>query len=215
MKLYYFETPNPRLACAVARHTGAPVEYVRVDLWQGEQRRPEYLAINPNAKVPTLVDDDRVLWEAPAIACYLAAKMGSDLWPQDDAKRIDITRWINWATAHFSRHAGSLYFERAVKPALGMGDPNPATIEESMRYFHQFATVLNDYLKGRLYLVGDRLTVADFTVASFLAVAEEAQLPLENYGEIRRWYRQIYALPAWKDPFPTSNASAEAQGVAA
>lgn len=207
MQLYYFESPNPRLACAVARHVDAPVEYFRVDLARGEQRRPEYLAINPNGKVPTLVDGSTVLWEAPAIACHLACRTGSDLWPREEGRHAEIVRWINWSTAHFSRHAGSLFFERVIRPALGLGEPDAAAMDEATRYFIQYAGVLNDVLKGREHLVGDRLSVADFTVATFLAVAEPSGLPLEGFDDIHRWYRQIEALPAWREPFPQSEVT--------
>ena len=204
MQLYYFESPNPRLACVVARHVGAPVDYVRVDLARGEHRRPDYLAINPNGKVPTLVDDRTVLWEAPAIACHLASRAGSDLWPREAGSQAEIIRWINWSTAHFSRHAGSLFFERVIKPALGLGAPDVAAMEEATRYFIQYATVLDDVLRSRGHLVGDRLSVADLTVATFLPVAEPSGLPLAGFDQIRRWYRQIEELPAWREPFPAS-----------
>ena len=58
MKLYYYETLNPQKACAVAKYLGSPVEFVRIDLAKGENRKPEYLALNPNGKVPTLTDGD-------------------------------------------------------------------------------------------------------------------------------------------------------------
>lgn len=202
MKLYYFETPSPRMACAVARHVGAPVDYVRVDLAQGEHRRPEYLAVNPNGKVPTLVDGDLTLWEAPAIACHLALGAGSDLWPADDAKRIDILRWVNWNTAHFSRHAGTLYVQHVINPLLGADAPDAAVVEEAAGYFKQFATVLDRQLRGREFLVGGRLSVADFAVGTFLPVAGPSGLALDGFDEIGRWYGQLQALPAWRDPFP-------------
>ena len=83
MKLYYAEVLNPQKACAVARHLNSPVEFVAVDLARGEQRQPDFLAINPNGKVPALTDGDRSLWESNAIMAYLAEKAGSDLWPHD------------------------------------------------------------------------------------------------------------------------------------
>ena len=91
MKLYYFDTLQPRKVCAVAKYLKAPVEYVYVDPLKGELRSPGYLALNPNGKVPTLTDGERTLWEADAIMCALAAQMNSDLWPHD-ARHIDVIR---------------------------------------------------------------------------------------------------------------------------
>ena len=67
MKLFYEQTINPRKACVVARYLNSPVDYVHIDLSKGENRTPEYLAINPNGKVPALEDGDLKLWEANAI----------------------------------------------------------------------------------------------------------------------------------------------------
>ncbi|MGI9405689.1 MAG: glutathione S-transferase N-terminal domain-containing protein, partial [Hyphomicrobiaceae bacterium] len=80
MKLYYFETPNARKPCAVAKHLGSPVDFVRLDLSSGEQKEPAFLAVNPNGKVPALHDADVRLWESHAIMAYLAHKAGSGLW---------------------------------------------------------------------------------------------------------------------------------------
>jgi glutathione S-transferase len=207
MKLYYFETPNARKACAVARYLDAPVEFVRVDLTKGEHKTPGFLAINPNGKVPALEDGDVQMWESAAIMAYLADKAGSSLWPKD-ARQIDVLRWISWDAMHFARHAGTLFFQRVIKPQFGLGDPDLAAIDEAIGFFRQFAGVLNSHLQGRDYLVGDGLTIADFAVAAFLPGAKAAQLPLEDFSEIRRWYAQLEQLPAWQEPFPSVTASA-------
>jgi glutathione S-transferase len=202
MKLYYFETPNGRKPCAVAKHLSVRVEYVRVDLSKGQQRQPDFLATNPNGKIPALEDGDVKLWEAHAIMCYLAYKAGSDLWPKSDLEKIDLIRWLNWDTAHFSRHAGRLFFERVIKPHFGIGEPNPTEIQDATGYFKQFAAVLNEHLKGRKYILGSHLTVADFALGAFLPHAKEAQMPLDDCGEIRRWHDSLMELPAWRQPFP-------------
>jgi glutathione S-transferase len=207
MQLYYFETPNARKACAVARHLNAPVEFVRVDLAKGEHKAPAFLAINPNGKVPALADGAVRLWESAAIMCYLADQAGSSLWPRD-ARQIDIVRWLSWDIAHFSRHAGTLFFQRVIKPHFGLGEPDLAAIDEALGFFRQFAGVLNGHLEGRRYLVGDGLTVADFAVASFLAHAREARMPLDEFPQIRRWYARLEELPAWREPFPTTASAA-------
>jgi glutathione S-transferase len=201
MKLYYAESLCPRKACAVARHLDSPVEYVHVDLGKGEHQEPAYLAINPNGKVPALTDGDRALWEANAIMCYLADKAGSDLWPRD-GRQIEIVRWLGWDADHFTRHAGTLYFEHLVKARFGMGDPDPAAIEEALGYFRKYARVLGDHLKGRRYLVGDGLTVADFAVGVTLPYAEQVGIPLDEFPDVRRWHDRLSELEAWREPFP-------------
>jgi len=207
MKLYYFETPNARKACAVARYLNSGAEFVRVDLSKGEHKTPAFLAINPNGKVPALEDGEARIWESMAIMCYLADKAGSSLWPKD-ARQIDVIRWLSWDAMHFSRHAGTLFFQRVIKPRFGLGEPDLAAIDEAMGFFRQFAGVLNSHLEGRRYVFGDGLTVADFALASFLPHAREAMLPLDEFAEIRRWYAQLEQLPAWREPFPTPTASA-------
>lgn len=200
MKLYYCETLNPRKACAVARYLNSPVEFIRVDLGRGESKTPEFLAMNPNGKVPVLQDRGRSLWESNAIMCYLSDAAESDLWPHD-ARQIDVLRWLSWDAHHFTRHAGTLYFEHIIKHQFGMGKSDAAAVEEATRYFKIYARTLNDHLGGRKFLVGDALSVADFAVANSLPYADAAKLPLDEFPEIQRWHARLGELPAWREPF--------------
>jgi glutathione S-transferase len=207
MKLYYAETTNPRKACVVAKYLNSPVEFVHVDLRKGENRTPEFLALNPNGKVPVLETGGGSLWESNAIMCYLARIAESDLWPNDD-RQIEVMRWLSWDSQHFTRHAGSLYFQHIIKPAFGMGGPDPAVVEEATGFVKRFAAVLNDHLSGRDYLVGNGLTVADFAVAITLPYAERARIPLAEFPEIERWHGRLSELAAWVEPFPATRAAA-------
>jgi glutathione S-transferase len=207
MKLFYSETLNPRKACAVAKYLGAPVEYIRVDLGKGENRTQEFLAINPNGKVPVLEDGGTTLWEANAIMCHLSRAADSDLWPRDD-RQIEVLRWLSWSSDHFNRHAGLLYFQYLIKPYLGMGEPDAVAVAEAQKWVHQFGSVLNDHLRGRKYLVGDSLTVADFAVGVTLPYAERASIPVFEFPEIMRWHARLNELLAWRDPFPNLHAEA-------
>src|SRR6266404_2695013 len=141
MKLYYAETLAPRKACSVAGYLGLPIDYVFVDLRRGEQTRPEYLAINPNGKVPSLVDGEKKLWEADAIICHLAQRAESALWPRSAPQQIDVVRWMSWNSQHLYRHAGSLYFEYLIKPWVGMGEPDPSKVAEAQGFFRKHAGV--------------------------------------------------------------------------
>jgi glutathione S-transferase len=207
MKLYYAELLNPRKACAVAKYLNAPVEFVHVDLRKGENRTPEFLALNPNGKVPVLETGGGSLWEANAIMCYLARVAGSDLWPDDD-RQVEVMRWLSWDSWHFTRHAGTLYFEHIVKPAFGMGNADRAVVEEATGFFRRFAAVLNEHLSGRAFLVGDALTIADFAVAITLPYAQRARIPLAEFPEIERWHGRLSVVPGWLEPFPAARAAA-------
>ena len=206
MKLYYAETLNPRKACAAARYLGAPVEFVHVDLKSGEHRKPPFLSINPNGKVPVLEDGENRVWEANAIMGYLARSAGSDLWPSG-ARQIDVLRWLSWDAQHFSRHASTLYFEHVIKPIFHLGPPDETATKEATAQVRQYARVLNDHLRDRAYLLGDVLTIADFAVAAALPYAEQAQIPLAEFPEVKRWHDRLNGLAAWREPFPQAAAA--------
>lgn len=208
MKLYYAETMNPRKACAVAKYLGLPTEYIRVDLSKGEHLKPEFLTLNPNGKVPLLIDGDLLLWESAAIMVHLAVKAGSDLWPSEPTQQVEVLRWLSWDMTHFSRHGGTLYFENRIKPAFGLGEPSAAAVEEATKFYKRFAGVLDAHLAGRKYLLGDRLTIADFGAGTLLPWTKEAKLPLEGFANIARWHERLMEIPAWREPFPPTMSKA-------
>jgi glutathione S-transferase len=206
MKLYYAETLAPRKACAVASYLDLPIDYVFVDLGHGEHTKPDYLAINPNGKVPSLVDGAKNLWEADAIICHLAQRAESALWPRSAPQQIDVVRWMSWNSQHLYRHAGSLYFEYLIKPWVGMGEPDPSKVAEAQGFFRKHAGVLDQHLKGRKWLLGDDLSVADFSVAVALPYAKSAAMPLDEFPQVQRWHDQLNAFEAWRNPFPARPA---------
>lgn len=201
MKLYWSDVLSPRKACAVAKYLQSPVEYVYLDLVRGEHKTPEYLAMNPNGRVPTLVDGIRSLWESDAIMCHLAVRCDSGLWPQDD-RQIDVIRWLSWDLAHFYPHVAPLYFESIIKPRFGLGDADPGTVAREQDEFRRLATILDTHLHGRHWLVGDSITVADFAVAVALPHAERAHIPLHEFPAVQRWHERLNELEAWREPFP-------------
>ncbi len=201
MQLYYSDILSSRKACAVARYLKSPVEFRYLDLLKGDQQQPAYLAVNPNGKVPTLIDGEHVVWEADAVICYLAKRAGSDLWP-DDLRQIDIIRWFSWNAQHFYRHGGTLYFENIVKRRFGLGEPDAAAVREAQEEFRRYAAVLTEHLEDRQWLVGDGITVADFSVAITLPYADQAAMPLGEFPVVRRWLDRLNAIEAWREPFP-------------
>lgn len=205
MKLYYAETLMPRKACAVARHLGSPVEFVRVDLGRGEHKKPGYLAINPAGRVPALVDGDYRLSESNAIMAYLALRAGSDLWP-GDARQVEVIRWLSWDSEHFTRHGGSLYFEHVIRPLFDLGPADAEEVRSATSSFRQSAAVLEAHLGARDWLVGDGPTIADFAVAIALPYAEASRIPLDAFPAIGRWHERMNGLEGWRQPFPSEAA---------
>src|SRR5580704_2245129 len=155
MRLYLNPiSPNVRRVRLTAAVLGLELEEKRLDFAKGEHKNPEYLALNPNGAVPTLVDGTFVLTESRAIMQYMASKKPeSGLLPRDEAARADVTRWQFWDASHFSPQMGTLGFEKAFKAMMGLGDPDQGKIQEALTSFRRFAAVLDKRLQGRQYIV--------------------------------------------------------------
>lgn len=204
MKLYINPmSPNVRRVRLTAAVLDLEIEEKMLDFAKGEHKKPDYLALNPNGTVPTLVDGDFVLTESRAIMQYLASKKPeSGLLPQDEQARADVTRWQFWDSSHFSPQVGTVAFQRILKQMFGMGEPDAGKVEEALANFRRFATVLNKHLDGRRFVVGESLTLADLTLASSLTYASQAEVPVAEFPHIDAWFARISDLDAWKRTNP-------------
>ena len=200
MKLYHNPlSPNVRRVRLTAAVLGIELEETLLDFSKGEHKSAEYLMLNANGAVPTLVDGDFVLTESRSIMQYLASKKPeSGLLPRDEAARADVTRWQFWDAAHFSPQLGTLAFEKMIKGMMGLGDPDSAKVNDALTNFRRFAAVLNKRLEGKPYVVGNSLTVADLTLASSLMYAKQTEVSLAEFPNIEAWFARITALDGWK-----------------
>ncbi len=202
MKLYHHPlSPNCRKVLTVVNHLGLDLEMEVVDILKGKQRDPEFLAINPNGKVPALVDGELSLWESNAVMSYLAGKAEkNDLWPPD-MRRYDIMRWMYWEQAHWSRGTSTLIGEYVFKSMRGE-EPDPERVAEGEAEFSKYASVLNNHLEGKTWLVGDGLTLADFAVGALMTYAVPARYPLDDFPHINAWYARLEEQEAWQKSAP-------------
>lgn len=186
---------------AIARECDATVEIVPVDLSKGEGRSPEFLAINPNGKIPAMVDDGMKLFESNAILCYIAAKHGSPLLPTDAQGRAQVDQWLFWQTAHLSASTGKIAWERVYKERLGLGTPDQARIQEGLADLERFLGVLDGVLAKNTYVCGTKLTVADYAICATLAKTPRERLQIEaevlKHAHVKRWLGQVETRPAW------------------
>ena len=199
MKLYYSRNLNPRVAVAVAKHLVSPVDYVSASPMHPDHR-DAFRPINPNTRVPVLTTDARNYWEADAIACKLSMLAGSDFWRSGDSQP-EMVMWISWATHHLNRAGDVFYFWKLIAPTFMDVQPEQSVFDEAMADWRQFMAVLDGQLQGREWLVDDRLSYADFRVATCFPFAEAAGLPIADFLQVQRLADQLNQIDAWRDPF--------------
>ena len=198
MRLYTSPySPNCRKVHGVLMQTGLEVDEHSVDLRRGEQSKPDFLGVNPNGKVPVLVDDKTILWESNSIACYLAGQADSALWPKSD-QRYDIMRWMFWEANHWTSAIGTIIGQRI----FNRDNPDQAVIDQGLTDFRKWAAVLDSNLSSHKYVSGDALTVADFSVGVWLGYTEVCELPVAEFANIDSWYKDLSEMPAWEVMVP-------------
>jgi glutathione S-transferase len=191
-------SPNGRKVEAVILHLGLEVEIRHCNLFNGELRGADYLAINPNAKVPTLVDGEFQLWESAAIMQYLADKAGDNtLFPRDPRVRADITRWQCWEGLYFNAALGTLAFETVAKARNNVGPPDAALIEQARTTLSRFAPVLDGHMKGRKYLVDDHLTLADYSMAALEPYVTLVPFDFTPFRHIHNYFERMRQSEYW------------------
>ena len=199
MKLYNANlSPNALRVRAVAAELGLDLEIVDIDLRNGGNRKPEFLTLNPNGKVPVLVDDDLVLWESRAINGYLASlKPERNLYPSEARKRAVVDQWSYWSAIHLGPAMQRVVFERMLKPRFGMGEPDENAIQAQLKEIAQFMPVLDAGLADRQWVAGD-LSIADFAVASTFVYRKPASISLKEYANVDAWISRMEARPSWQ-----------------
>ena len=209
MKIYWIKAQAPRRVLALVKHLRIKAELVEIDLMGGGLQTPEFGALNPNRKVPTLVDGDFVLWESSAIMAHLCIRAGSDMWPAGNpAEQVEVLRWLSWNDGHWGPAVAPFYFEHVVKSTFGMGAPNRESLTSRVPDLCRFAKVLDGHLAGLSEVACGRLTIADFQLASMAAYWREAEMPFEAFPNIVRWLDRLERLPAWADPWPAGKSAA-------
>jgi glutathione S-transferase len=199
-------TVNCRKVIAGLDLIGARYERVHVDYFTGQHRSADYVALNPNAALPTLVDGDFVLWESNAILQYAADKTGnSTAYPTDLRVRADINRWLLWEASAWFQSCYVYLVENCVKPLL-KAQPDPAVIAAQDASFHKLAGILDARLTNSRWIAGAEPTIADIALAAPLHLHPYQKVPLEPHPHLRRWMTEgVEKLPCWEQSFVGEN----------
>jgi glutathione S-transferase len=176
-----------------------PHRLVGVDLSAGEQRRPEFLALNPNGKVPTLVVDGTVMFETLAIMQWLGDKFGVSrgLWPAaDDPARLVALSWSAWAYATFGAALQRLNFAGSERVPAELH--HAGQVKHVQSEMQELLAVLNGRLVGRPWLLGEAFSLADLIVASVITYSTYCGVSVDDHHEVRDWLARFQARPAFQ-----------------
>jgi len=175
---------------------GIPFEREDVGGTFGRNQTPEYLALNPNGLVPTIIDDGFVLWESNAIVRYLAGGHGNNtLCPADARLRADADRWMDWQQTTLAPPMGILFRALLKSPpdAIPQADIDNAKAKAAAAW-----TMLEAQLTGRSFVTGNDLSMADIALGN--AVHRWFSLPIERpvFAQVRAWYDRLRSRPAYQ-----------------
>jgi len=199
IRFYYHPTPNPAKIALFLEETGLAYETVPVDTSKGEQHAAAFRAINPNGKVPAIVDTDgpggreAAVFDSTAILLYLAEKTGKFLGRPED--RPELLSWLMFIATGLGPFSGqAVHFQYAAPAGLDYA------VNRYRREVERHYQVLNDHLAGRDYVVGGQYTIADISAWGWLdrasRVLKGLEDPLGGFPEIKRWFAAIDARPA-------------------
>ncbi len=166
-------------------------QHIPTDFFEGT-RTPEFRAMNPNGKVPVLVDRDFTLWESGAILAYLATD--TPWFPEERRARARVLQWM-----FFEQYSHEPYIATA-RAAMHFRPDTPeraAFLARKREAGEHALAVMEGYLAGREWFVADDPTIADIALYAYTHVAHEGGFPLDGYPAIRAWCRRIEALPGY------------------
>jgi glutathione S-transferase len=207
MKLYGMGPTRSLRVLWALRELDAEFEFVLVNLRAGENRRPEFLRLNPAAKLPVLVDGDLVLTESAAIVMYLAEKYPArGLIPDDIKQRAQAYRWIMFAMTELEQPLWRMARHSFVYPE---DKRLPADIALAREDFIAMAAVLDHHMEGRRFIVGDNITIADCVTAYLMDWANEQHL-IDGFPQLRAYLERMYARPTAPQRIAAASASLQA-----
>jgi GST-like protein len=199
LHLHFWPTPNGKKVTIFLEETGLPYRIVPCNIGRGDQFQPSFLALNPNHRMPVVVDDEPTgggppisVFESGAILLYLAEKSGK-LWSADPRTRYEIVQWVVWQVANQGPKTGELgHF-------LRLGDKQGDQSYAVRRFgdeVNRLYGVLNNRLYDRRYLAGSDCTIADVISYPWVVNWKAQQQNLDDFRYLKRWFEELSARPA-------------------
>jgi glutathione S-transferase len=175
-----------------------PHEQVTLDLAAGDQKKPEFLALNPNGKVPTLVVDGTPMFEALAIMQWLGDRFGVErgLWPAADApERLEALSWTTWSYVTYGTQLTRLTYAQSENSPAELHHRPQA--EHALKELQDLLGILEARLENRPYLLGESFTLADHIVASVVTYSTYCGVPVDDHPHVADWLARFRARPSF------------------
>lgn len=196
IKFYFSGAPNPMKVALFLEEAGLKYEPIPIDTRKGDQHKAEFKAINPNSKVPVIVDGDATVFDSNAILLYLADKTGKFLPPAGDANRAQLLSWLMFVATGVGPFSGqSVHFRLHAPEKIDY-----ATNRYSFEVLRHYA-VLETHLQGKNYMVGGTYTIVDMDVWGWVRMAPFVtgdDAVWTNFPNLKRLVDEIEARPAAK-----------------
>ena len=192
VKLYGIPGSRALRSIWAAEEVGVDYELVQTN-FLGDSKKPDYLAINPNGRIPALVDGDLVLFESMAINLYLAKTYGGDLYPRDAASEALANQWTIWGMTELEPLLMQMVLHKVMLPE---DQRDAARVETAEREIERPLAVLDAHLAERDYLLGSDFTIADLNLAGAVMLANFASYDLSSYANVTRWLGSCVARPS-------------------
>ncbi len=175
---------------------GVPYKEKPLDMMnKREHKGPEFLKINPNGKVPCLIDGDFILWESAAIVQYLAEKYKPELLGKTAEEKGHVSQWMFWGMLEMQPPIVDILIQKFFVPD---DKKDAALVEKRMQQIPSYLEILNHSLKGKKYLAANHYTIADLVVASVVNTSLGIGLDIKGYSELNKWFSMIQERPAFQ-----------------
>lgn len=199
IKLYGAMASRAHRCVWMLKELGLDFEHEPTGFLDGSTRTPQFLALNPNGRVPVLVDDGFVVYESLAINLYLASRHGGALAPRTLHESALATQWSFWVATEVEK---PLLLASAARRLFAPEQRDEALAQLALAKLDRPFKVLDAHLARQPWLLGERFTVADLNVATVMDLAPQCDISLAAWPQLQAWHQRCLARPAaadWRD----------------
>ena len=196
IELYTWGTSNGRKASIMLEELGIPYQVHPIDIGKGGQFTPEFTRINPNQKIPAIIDSEGpggkpvTIFESGAILIYLGEKHGR-FFPQEPRRRLEVLQWLMFQMSAIGPIFGQVHhFKRSAKEKV------PYALERFGNECRRLYSVLNGRLAEHPFLAADEYTIADIATWPWVLRHPWQEVNLDDFPNVKRWFETIHARPA-------------------